>query len=372
MWSELLFRGAAGLDSKQQADAFDAIGATRGVDAGSRFMTIAATTTGDQMLGAMSLISDMVQNPAMEGDSIDPVRRLCIQAIESLRDDPQQRAIYAARNRHHPEPLNRTGLGTSEGLEALDRDSLAGDWAEQTGSAHAILSIGGAIEPEMVRAEAERLFGSWKGGTPVAESGGTPPRGFGHEPDESNQVQIVLVHDGPRAGDPDSVLERVVSSVLSGGMSGRLFTEVREKRALCYAVSSSYHADRDSGTTTAYVGTTPERAQESLDVLASELERINTPAGRLTQEEFDRAIVGLKSRLVFAGESTSARTAAAAGDLFKLGKPRTLDERAAEIDAVTLEQVNEYLAQRELGRVTIQTLGPSELKPPAAVPAAVG
>jgi len=367
MWSELLFRGAGGLDSKQQADAFDAIGASRGVEAGSRFMSISAATTGDRLVEALELVAQMVKNPRMSGDSVDPARRLCLQAIESLRDDPQQRAVYAARERHHPEPLNRTGLGTIEGLTALDRARLFGDWKDAAGGAHAILSIAGAIDPDEISDAVDRLFGGFGDGSSVAEAGGTPPRGFAHEKDDSNQVQIVLVHDGPRAADPDNALERVVASVLSGGMSGRLFTEVREKRGLCYAVSASYRGDRDTGTTTAYVGTTPERAQESLDVLTAELLRIQTPEGRITPEEFDRAVVGLKSRLVFGGESTSARASASAADTFKLGHARTLDERAEEIDRVTLDQVNGYLSRRDLGRVTIQTLGPEPLNPPAGL-----
>src|SRR6185503_155644 len=109
---------------------------------------------------------------------------------------------------------------------------------------------------------------------------------------------------------------------------------------------------------------TPERAQESLDVLHAELERINTPDGRITPDEFWRAVVGMKSRLVFSGESTSARAGSLAADYHRLGRARSLDEMAGEIDRVTLDQVNAYLAGRELGRLTVQTLGPAALRPP--------
>ena len=153
-------------------------------------------------------------------------------------------------------------------------------------------------------------------------------------------------------------------NVLSGGMSGRLFTEVREKRGLCYSVSAGYRAERDFGAVTAYVGTTPERAQESLDVLTQELQRIHTPAGAITQEEFQRAVIGSKSRLIFSGESTGARAAALAADQHRVGRPRSLGELAEEIDRVTLDQVNNYLTRRSLGTPTIQTLGPAELTAP--------
>jgi predicted Zn-dependent peptidase len=152
--------------------------------------------------------------------------------------------------------------------------------------------------------------------------------------------------------------------VLSGGTAGRLFTEVREKRGLCYSVSAGYASGRDFGAVTAYVGTTPERAQESLDVLWAELARIGTAEGAVTQEEFERAVIGMKSRLVFAGESTAARAAGLATDLHRLGRARGLAEMAAQIDAVTLGQVADYLRRRDMGRVTIQTLGPAGLRAP--------
>src|SRR5262249_20562126 len=135
---------------------------------------------------------------------------------------------------------------------------------------------------------------------------------------------------------------------------------------LCYSVSAGYKGDRDFGGVTAYVGTTPQRAQESLDVLLAELRRIQNEAGAVTKEEFSRAIVGMKSRLVFSGESSAARALAIGADFFRLGRCRTLEELSREVDAVTLERVNEYLGRRQLGRTTIQTVGPAPLTPPAS------
>jgi len=115
------------------------------------------------------------------------------------------------------------------------------------------------------------------------------------------------------------------------------------------------------GAVEAYVGTAPDRAQQSLDVLMQELRRINTPEGAITAEELDRALIGMKSRLIFSGESSSARAGSLAVDQHRLGRPRGLDEIAKEIDTVTLDRVNGYLAKRKLGMVTVQTLGPAAL-----------
>ncbi|GAB4386501.1 MAG: pitrilysin family protein [Phycisphaerales bacterium] len=359
--SEMLLRGAGDRDSRAFADACDAAGINRSVDAGTFYMKLSASFLGDRCADALPLLVDLILRPRLEAAAFEPSRDLALQALESLRDDPQQRAILAARERHYPSPLNRSGLGTVDGLNSLSVDHIRTGWQQCARPQGSIIALAGAIDLEQARTLLAPLLADWSGSASPLAIASTAPRGYAHEPDESNQVQIVCVHDAPPAPHPDAVLERVVGSVLSGGMSGRLFTEVREKRALCYAVSASYRSDRDFGSVTGYVGTTPDRAQESLDALVQELHRIHEGVER---EEFDRAVVGLKSRVIFSGESTPARAAALASDMHKLGRPRSLQEIIDELDAITLERLNAYLSTRSLGRLTIQTLGPAELRPP--------
>jgi predicted Zn-dependent peptidase len=377
LWSELLLRGAGDLDSRAQADAFDTLGVGRSADVATLHMRLSFTLLGDRLLSALPLIVDMVRRPRLEDDAIDASRDLALQALDGLKDDPQERAVLTLRERHNPTPLNRSGMGTPAGLDAITREDLLTAWdrfarprghGNSTGS---ILGIAGDLEsaggPDAIASRFEALLAGWSGEAAAITPQPSATRGsYFHLADKSSQVQIVLMHDAPPEASPDSKPERVVASILSGGMAARLFTEVREKRALCYSVSESYAADRDYGRCLAYVGTTPERAQESLDVLMAELRRINTPAGRITPEEFQRAMVGIRSGLIFSGESTGARAAALAGDMHRLGRPRTLDEIAAQYAALTLDQTNAYLSRRELGPVTIVTLGPGELKSPTA------
>lgn len=365
LWSELIFRGAGDLDSRGHADAMDRLGVSRSAEVGTFYLRLGATLIGDKLLDALPLIVDMVRRPRLEGASIDPARDLALQAIESLGDDPNERAVIATRARHHPSPINRSGLGTTEGIGAITIGDVVDGWKGRARPGRSILGVAGAVDPDQVAARLDALLAGWEGTTPEPDRSGPPPRGYAHETDATNQVQIVLMHDAPPEPHADSLLEKVVLSVLSGGMAGRLFSEVREKRGLCYSVSAGYGADRDYGSVTAYVGTTPERAQQSLDVLAGELVRIDDIAGAVDKAEFDRAVLGMKSRLIFSGESTAARSSAIASDQHRLGRPRSLRELAEAIDGVTLDQVNAYLRRRSMGRVTIGTLGPSPLTPPA-------
>lgn len=365
MLAELLLRGAGRLDSRAHADALDRLGVDRGTEVGTHNLRLSAAMVGDRLDQALPLLVDMVLRPRLEAEAVEPVRDLCLQAIESLADDPAQRAAIAARARHYPPPLNRSTLGTTEGLSAISRTDLVEGWARRARPVGSIIAIAGAVEPEELHRRFETLLAGWSGAARETVGVGTPPRGYAHEADESNQVQILVLHDAPRDGDQRSMEERLAIDVLSGGMSARLFTEVREKRGLCYSVSASYSPDKHDGRVVAYVGTTPERAQDSLDVLWAELQRLNTSQGAVTREEFQRSVVRMKSRLVFSGESTSARAASLAADQHRLGRPRSLGELASMIDALTLDRVNGYLARRGMGRVTIQTLGPAPLRPPA-------
>jgi len=359
--SEMLMRGSGNRDSRAFADACDAIGMGRGINAGTFYMKASATLIADRLAEGLPLLADLVLKPRFDPDALEPSRDLSLQSLASLLDEPQQRAVLAARSRHYPDPINRSGLGTAEGLAALAIDDIRSGWADHARPEGSIIAVAGAVEFERVRDQLNQLLAGWAGKAPEPVIGTTAPRGYAHEADDSNQVQIVCVHDAPPASHDTHMLENAAVSILSGGMSGRLFTEVREKRGLCYSVSASYRADRDFGAVTGYVGTTPERAQESLDVLVAEFERLRRG---VSEDEFARSLIGLKSRVVFSGESTSARAGALASDQHKLGRPRSLDEIAASLDAVTLPGLNAYLSDRSLGKMTIQTLGPDTLSPP--------
>jgi len=365
MWSELLLRGAGNLPSREQADAFDRLGVSRGTDVGTYSLRISGALLGERVADALPLLVEMVLRPRMDYDAIDPARDLSLQALESLRDEPQERAATILREKHHPDPIGRSGMGTAEGLAAIEREDLVPAWMRSCRPEQSIIAFAGAVDPDAIEKQLNDLLGTWGGSTPEPATGATPVRGYHHEPDTTNQVQVLIAHDAPAEPAQDSLLEIFVQAVLSGGMSGRLFSEVREKRGLCYSVHAGYRGDRDYGVVTSYVGTTPERAQESLKVLWGELLRIGTPSGAVTAEEFQRAKVGMKSALVFAGESTSARAAALASDQRKLGRPRSLEEMAGKIDAVTLDEVNAYLGRRSVGTATVLTLGPVPLVNPA-------
>lgn len=361
MLEELLLRGAAGKSSREIADATDLLGASRDARLETFHLALSSTFLGARFPDVARLIAGSIRQPALAEDAVDPARQLALQSLKGLADEPQSRVMYAAREFHAPDPINRSGLGTETGLASITRDDLVAYWQRRARPEGSIIAVAGAVEPNAAAGALNQLLSGWSGAAEPPAWSGAGARGYHHIESSSEQTHIAVIHDAPAEPSNDAVLERLAVAVLSGGMSGRLFTEVREKRGLCYAVSAGYAAQRDYGRVIAYSGTTPERAQDTLDVLVAELRRINEKAGAVDQSEFDRARIGLKSRLVMSGESTTARANALAADVAKLGRPRSLTEIADEIDAVTLDQLNDYLARRTLGALTVCTLGPKEL-----------
>lgn len=353
---EMLLRGGGARDSRRYADDLDRIGASRSVDPTSRSMHVRASALGDKLGEALPMLVDMVRRPRLDESTLEPARELALQSIESLDDDPREKASIEAGRRHFPSPYNRSVYGTAEGVGAITLADVRAFWDRHAVASGSVLAIAGDVDAQAAGDLVESLLGDWSGPRPEDPAQSRAEGGAGHIEDESNQVQILLMASGPREREERAaLLTKFAVSVLSGGMSGRLFTEVREKRGLCYAVSAAYRGDDRFGVVSAYVGTTPERAQQSLDVLVDEMQRLYTPEGRVTPEEFARARIGMKSGAVFHGESSSGRAAAISGDMRRLGRVRTLDEILAALESVTLEELNAHLAGCSLAGVTLQT-----------------
>ncbi len=363
--SELIFRGAGDLNSRKHSDALDRTGVQRSSNVSTHHLRLTATLVGHRLDEAVPLLAAMVTRPALPADAVEAVRSLCLQSLESLDDDPQHLVMLRLREHHHPPPFNRHGYGERAVLEQCTIEDLRRSWAGRCVPGGSIFAGAGAADPRALARSLNEALSGWSGDhDPPAETG-SPARGRVHVHQETAQMHIGMAWEAPREAHADSMLERLAVGVLSGGTSGRLFTEVRQKRSLCYSVGASYAAGRDTGVVSLYAGTTPERAQETFDVCGAEVKRM---CKGVTRDEFERATVGLKSRLIMQGESTAARTGAIGSDHFRIGRARTLDELAASVDAVTLDRLNDYLRTRDYEPCTVASVGPVELETSFSAP----
>jgi len=358
MLAEIMCRGAGGKSAREHSDALDLLGVHRSTSSGLRHLSISATMIADKFEQAVPLLLDMATRPNLDESSLAPTRELALQAIAALQDDPQQRVINTLMQKHLPEPINRIATGEASHIQAMTIEDVRAFWDKGCRPGGAILGLAGRFDPSHIIEVLTQATENWQGETPDVVIADTPARGQYHETSDTTQTHIGLAYDAIPETDADSMLQKTAIAVLSGGMSGRLFTEVREKRGLCYAVYARYMGQRDLGTITAYAGTTTERAQETLDVMLTELERLSEG---VMQDEFDRAIIGMKSRLVMQGESTSARSGAIASDYYHLGQARSLDELSAEVEAVRLDALNTFVAEHPMQTMTLSTIGQNAL-----------
>jgi len=363
VFSEMILRGAGDRSSREFSDALDRLGVQRATSSSGYCITISATCMAEQAAETIQLLCDMVLRPRFEQDALEASRELALQSLGSLTDDPQHFANIQINEISIPAPFNRHGYGTETGLKALTTESLRASWHRRCRPGGSIMGIAGAIEPTKIRDLMEKLLEGWSGVSVEPVETAPAIRGTVHDKQATSQTHMCLALPGPREIDESSLAHRLMVRVLGGGgMSNRLFSEVREKRGLCYSVGMSYACGRDRGLTMIYAGSTPERANETLACIRLELGRM---VGGVTEGEFSRAVIGLKSGIVMGGESTMARASALAGDLFRRGKVRTLAEVVASVDRLTLAQVNEHAAQvlapNEVCQASLAVVGPEPL-----------
>ena len=363
MAADWITRGAGSRDSRELLTALDYLGVSHAEGVQTLHTSLAAATLGRNLEPALEIFADVVLRPHLEDDLVEPIRALCLQGLRSLEDDPGSKVIHELRRRHFPDPLGRPSPGTPEGVAALTPDEIRKFHAATYRPNGAILGVAGAIDWPRLRDAVGWLFGDWKPRTePMMHERITGPR-RGHLIRETQQIQIALAHPAAKVDSPDYYSARAAEAILGGYSSSRLFTEVREKRGLCYSVYASYEGQRDRAAVLCHAGTSPDRAQQTLDVMLAELERLARDG--VEPEELETMRAGLKSSLIMAQESSMRRSAALASDWFFLGRVRSLIEISSALDALTPEGVSAYAAgMATLSDMTILTLGTSALQLP--------
>ena len=356
--SDWIFRGAGDKTSRELGDALDGLGLHRGESVGSAHISLGAALEASNLGEALNLYADIILRPSLQADQFAPARQLAIDSVHSLDDDPRHKVMIKLREQFYPHPLGRSAVGDVAELESLTAEKTRAIVKEHFRLSQAVLSVAGKYDFEKLCRQLERLFaGERQEPARPLELG---PRGgkYTHIDDESAQVHIGLMTDSVTLTDEDYYNARVAVSVLSGGMSARLFTEVREKRGLCYAIGARYHALKDAAGIMCYAGTTPDKAQETLDVITSEFSRL---ADGISDEELARAKVGLKSALILQSESSSSRAGAVGGDYYVLGRVRSLDEIKDAVEATTVESVVGFLRNKRFEDFTVVTIGPRKV-----------
>ncbi|MDL2342723.1 pitrilysin family protein [Deinococcus sp. MIMF12] len=360
---EWLSKGAGGRDARALGDAFDDLGVRRGGGVGPEATRVSLSGLSADLPAALGLVADLVLRPELPPGELPVLTDLARQDLEALEESPPDRlAVEARRAAFPPDPASphagyvHPASGTREGLSRLTPEGLRAFHAGYPARG-SVLGLVADADPGEVRGLVERAFAGWNGGEP-----GVVPARFvsgarAHIPHpEAEQTHLSVTASGISPLSPDWLRWQLALTALSGGSASRLFHAVREERGLAYSVGASPVVLGGQGFVSVYAGSTPGRAGETLEVLLAELGRLG--AG-LEPAEFERARRGLLAGVVFGAESLRSRAGGLTRDLALFGRVRPLAELRAAVSALTLDDVNAFLAGYDpLAGATVVTLGP--------------
>ncbi|MEW6767184.1 MAG: pitrilysin family protein [Pseudomonadota bacterium] len=285
---------------------------------------------------ALDVLSDILTNPSFETDELEREKNVIAQEIGAAQDTPDDVVFENLSELCYPDqPLGRSLLGTPQTLAGIDRHGLRNYLTTHYHGPEMVVAAAGAVDHKQVVAEAEKRFARFDA-TPSPKPA---PAMFGkggsrviHR--DLEQAHMTLALEGLPQKDLSLFSLQVFTNILGGGMSSRLFQEVREKRGLCYSIYAFHAPYSDTGFFGLYTGTDPSDAPEMMEVIVDE---INNAVETLTEAEIARAKAQMKAGLLMALESCSARAEQMARHVLIYGRPLTVEELVAKIDAVTVE-----------------------------------
>lgn len=356
--SDLVTRGAGKRSSHELMSDLDFYGVQGSESAGWNFLSISAATTAENLLPAFEIYADILQQAHLPDVEFDAARTGIKQSLLALEDDPSRKVFQELRRRTYDDPWGRNPEGSLDQLPAITIESVRQLHSAGFRPSGTIIGVAGHVDPQIVFEMFERLLADWPD-RPAPEvlrhSADRSPVQIAHD---SAQTHIGIAWDSVPYAHPDYYTAWAAANILGGGSSSRLFTEVRERRGLCYSVSTSLNSLKDEGRVYFYAGTTTERAQETLDVAWAEVLRL---ADGVTEDELARCRAQAKSSLVMQQESTGARASSLARDWYHLQRIQSLDEVRRRVDAVTVDSIVEYARNFPPQNAAIVTVGSKPL-----------
>jgi len=362
---EMVQRGCGVRDSRRFLNDLENLGVDHSAAVSIAHTSFGGAMPAEQLDQALPIYADLVQRPHLPDDQLEDARSVCVQEIRALDDDLPQQVMFALRRCRYGDPWGRHSQGTLESLQAVRHADVQAYHQAYYRPNGAILSVAGNVDFERLRDRVHTLFAPWRARPEQAPPDSSGTDRMHHIDHPSHQMHLGVAYANVPYSDPRYYEARAAVGVLSDGMSSRLFTEVREKRGLCYAVYATCHTLRDRGSVFCYAGTTTDRAQETLDVMVAQL---RTLRHGIRDDELARLQARLKSTLVMQQESSAARSGSMAADWYYLGRVQTLTEVRRLVDGLSSTSINAFLAEHPPSDFTMVTLGQNKLERPGEIP----
>ena len=305
---------------------------------------------------AMDILADILKNSIFDPQELERERGVILQEINRAMDTPDDIIFdYFQETAYPNQPMGYPILGETARIETLTRKDIMNFMHSSYQPGNMVLAATGAISHAQIVALAQQNFGEHENhALPAIEPAHYVGGDFRHDR-QSEQLHFILGFDGVSLHDADYYAIALLSGILGGGMSSRLFQEIREKRGLAYAVHSFASAYNDCGIFAIYTGTSAKDAQTIIPLIANEIQNLPTT---LQSAEMKRAKAQLKSALLMGLENTSTRCETIATQTLAFGKPRPLDQMIANIDHVSTEDIGRVAKKVFASTPTVTALGP--------------
>ncbi|MTH97326.1 M16 family metallopeptidase [Roseibium sp. RKSG952] len=339
----MAFKGTERRSALQIAEAIEDVGGYINAYTSREVTAYYARVLKDDVALAMDVIGDIVLNPVFDPREIEVERGVILQEIGQAYDTPDDVIFdWLQEQSYHDQPLGRTILGPTERVSAFSREDLSGFVAEHYGPDQMILSAAGAVDHDQLMKMAEEMFGHLQPRTGLIAEPARFTGGEARQEKELEQAHFALALESPGYRDDAIYTAQIYSTALGGGMSSRLFQEVRETRGLCYTIFAQTGAYADTGTTTIYAGTSADQVAKLATITIDEMKRA---AEDMTSEEVARARAQMKAGMLMGLESPSNRAERLARLVQIWGRVPSLEDTVAKIDAVSTEDVRVFAEQ---------------------------
>jgi predicted Zn-dependent peptidase len=361
LMEHMLFKGTPDMDALGVAQAFEGIGAQENAATGEEYTVLYARFLPEHLERALDIMSDMVLRPTLV--DLEREREVIVEEIRMYEDRPDQMADENLSSLiFHDDNLGRPIIGSAETVRGVDHDTLKSFHADAYTAANVFVVGAGKLDRDRFEAMVQEKLKNLPEGETFERKArpGRPQSRFFFKFKETEQYHVSLGSLGIPASSEDRFAMAALNNVLGGGMSSRLFQEVREKRGLAYAVYSYHQGYSDAGAIKTYVGSTTGNVGEAVEVIAEQLRRVAEEP--VTGEELERTKQQLKSSTLLALESTAARMNRVGRSVITGSELLSPEEISAHIEAVTAEDITR-LASRHLNldQMYLSAVGPKEL-----------
>jgi predicted Zn-dependent peptidase len=333
----MAFKGTRRRSAREIAETIENVGGDLNAETGVERTSYFARVLGSDTELALDVIGDLLTDSVFAPDELEREKNVIVQEIGAVEDTPDDLVFDLLTATAWPDqPIGRPILGTREGVEAFDRAAIDQYLRRRYSAGATVVAAAGAVSHDHILALAQSRLERLPPAPVPAEGQAVYAGGETKVKRRLEQTHIVVGFDGRRANAPDHDAAHVFAAAVGGGMSSRLFQEVREKRGLAYSIYGFHWDFMDTGLFGFYAGSADRDVAE---VVAASLDCLAEAAHGLEESEIRRAKAQMKVSLVTALEQPGARVHQLSRQMQVYGRPLSFDEMLARVDAITVEDV---------------------------------